>query len=913
MAFKVKALNPEPSLTRDEKSEEYPLFEIDSASVAGTEEEVIAETADYVRPLKYAVVVAPEVYGETEGKGALPEGLAIPEEGTEDDDKVVLSGTPTVTGEFEVLVKVTDAGDREPTATTDGENNYVIIKIKIEARTVTEEIANLFAPAEGDPEWKSITLGTTGTLQQIASAALKASELLDANVKFAQGILEAAGVFLMGLFAPYIALLRLIADTIDDFVKDFKNIGFYILEVVPSGKEILPADADGNPIKMVVGALALPIKAASAAAIGQTASFSDWASRQLNETDIYLTGPKKEGYLVPVGKGKVGSLEKSDGLAEYDPVLGMYKMTPSQVIATMITAFDDPGDTRRPQFSDTAATGAIVIVAGFADFSKNLSTIYDALQAILLFFGGEPDEAKNQPGGVLTAVSKLATLMGASLGFMQDGTKNEFKVKIESVCGVRGTEEDKITLNMAKLPYCFAKEDGAKTPHKFSVGDYVIGPRVKLGLHCMGIVSSIDKEYESNVRTEIKKEGFISVSSDERGQVSYNPKKYEDKPRKAGKFSKGNVVTQEMTIQGVTNMDKICFTKLGNGAKLQRVAFKESWMVHVDENSGETIKNGPNNYYEYLTDLGTGKISSGLRGEYKDTAYNYQYMDRFSGSTVTIPKDEMNLQQSKLSYGPGADPLISPQFTEDKTVSLQTALDYPSIYGDINAPESGQMPSLDQKNKDGLLTVGSENGKAALTKVSRKDGESAWETLLTPGPPEDITEDFKNEIVDGVPLFGSDFTTLNNVVGNVRLAAPPKSTHPDFKAVKMEDLIEDWSTFFSAIDALTDALRKMADDATKAIQDIIDYLDAKIAELERINQALQAILKLFTTGLGDAGIYVLNIPTEAGGVNRIKTQLQSAPNRPPDTLDFSMGFLLMSGGAQATGFKVIQKLLIGED
>ena len=68
MAFKVKALNPEPSLTRDEKSEEYPLFEIDSASVAGTEEEVIAETADYVRPLKYAVVVAPD---EVNGAGVV--------------------------------------------------------------------------------------------------------------------------------------------------------------------------------------------------------------------------------------------------------------------------------------------------------------------------------------------------------------------------------------------------------------------------------------------------------------------------------------------------------------------------------------------------------------------------------------------------------------------------------------------------------------------------------------------------------------------------------------------------------------------------------------------------------------------------------------------------------------------------
>ena len=116
-------------------------------------------------------------------------------------------------------------------------------------------------------EWQSITLGQNKTIQDIAEAASKASELLDANVKLAQGTLKAAGIFLTGLLGPYILLLRTTADTIDDFVKDFKNIGFFILEVNPDGKYVLPEDADGNPIKIIVGAAEVATRMALASAI----------------------------------------------------------------------------------------------------------------------------------------------------------------------------------------------------------------------------------------------------------------------------------------------------------------------------------------------------------------------------------------------------------------------------------------------------------------------------------------------------------------------------------------------------------------------------------------------------------------------------------------------------------------------
>ena len=116
-------------------------------------------------------------------------------------------------------------------------------------------------------EWESLTLGQNKTIQDIAEAAAKAGELLDANVKLAQGTLKAAAVFLTGLLGPYILLLRTTADTIDDFVKDFKNIGFFVLEVCPDGKYLLPKDSDGNPISIVLDSVAIAASAATAAAV----------------------------------------------------------------------------------------------------------------------------------------------------------------------------------------------------------------------------------------------------------------------------------------------------------------------------------------------------------------------------------------------------------------------------------------------------------------------------------------------------------------------------------------------------------------------------------------------------------------------------------------------------------------------
>jgi len=624
-------------------------------------------------------------------------------------------------------------------------------------------------------EWKVQTIGQNKTIADIAAAAEKASSLVTINVELASTALKTAGIFLTGLLSPYILLLRVTADAIDNFVVDFRDIGFFVLEVTDvEGGYVIPEDVDGNPIALLMSPVAVAANMAVAVSAGQTKEFGLWAKEFLGEEDIYLTGAQKAEYQIETGKAlpedKLEDNANDNRLGTLDGVTGLYKMTPSQVIATIVGAMDDELDLRRPKFSASAEAGAVIVLVGVSDLTKNLANLKSIVSAFNLFFGGDEQKDKEgnviAPGGVASGMAKLGGLINAALLQVENPDENNVKLKVNNICTVRGTEEDKTRLNRSipSLPYI--------TSGQFKVNDYVVGPRVKFGARCMGYVSVAGEP--------------VAMADDLDTD-----------------FDESIYVTQELTITGITNLDAIGWRTLSSGAKLQKVAFVEKYNNFVDQNTGIAQTTGPFNDFEYLPNL--------------------------------------------------------------------TSTD----------------------------------AKSAKTKVQRESGK----TLLTSMSTEDITEEHTAQSHHGNDF---KFTTHNVTVGDIFEEKTPQAPHPNFKAVKLDDLIGDFKTFFAAIDALTDSLRKMADDAAKALDDIIAYLDAKIAELEEIAAALQKILALFTTGLGDAGVYVLSIPVAIGGNDYIKSELQGAANRPPDTLDFTLAFMMMGGGTAGTekGFKTLQKLLV---
>ena len=202
---------------------------------------------------------------------------------------------------------------------------------------------------------------------------------------------------------------------------------------------------------------------------------------------------------------------------------------------------------------------------------------------------------------------------------------------------------------------------------------------------------------------------------------------------------------------------------------------------------------------------------------------------------------------------------------------------------------------------------------AAVTKVERaskeaKEGEKFDPNLSPVGDPENVLEVIgQTEEVSQMGRAMVDITRTKDIIGTVFEQAAPKAPHPNFKNATLEDLIGDFKTFFGAIQTFTNQLRDIAGDTTKAIDDMVKFLDDKIKDLEKINEDLQKVLKLFTTGLPDAGVYVLIIPPDGvAGVEGLKEAISGAANSPPGTLSHSVGFMMI-GDKVSTG--VLTKLL----
>jgi hypothetical protein len=573
------------------------------------------------------------------------------------------------------------------------------------------------------------------------AAASKASELLNTNMGIAKAGLQLASAFLGGLVNPKVLLLNAIADEVDKFTADFQGTGFHVIEITPTGKEVLPKDADGNPIKLAVGAVGIAASYTAAAAAGLTEEFIKWSKEFLGEDDP--ANLKKTSYLVSVGKSlppdKRTENANDDSASEKDPIFGMHKMNPSQIIAQIISAMDDQLDDRRPQFSSSADVGAIVIIIGFSDMTKNLPSLGGAVEALVQFFGGD--------NGLLTkGMQQLGTLVKAAAGQLEDPSKHNVVFNVEDITGVRGTITDKESLKPMGIEYNFNK--------MFEVGDFVVGPRAKFGARAMGYVSKIE-----------------------------NAVAMEDDPETA--LDESEVYqTAEITITGASELDHIAFDNIGAGSSLQKVHYFQNKNTYVDQNSGEFIEGSPYNDYKY--------------------------------------------------------------------------------YADLTAEEAA---------------VGD-------TKVVREEGNA----LLTVSSTSTVLETHN--------IGGIDYGVKTSVIGTIfepkKQIAPP----PNFKAAKLTDLIGDFKTFFAAINTFSDTLRGMAGDTSGALDGIIDFLDGKIKELDKINEALQKVLALFSVGLPQAGVYVLQIPDgTTGGNDAVKSALSSATGKPPDSLDFCVGMMMMGGSA----------------
>jgi len=608
--------------------------------------------------------------------------------------------------------------------------------------------------ADKEYEWAQVTLGQNETISRIASKASKASSLVDANVKFAKVALELGKVLLLAMTNPALLALVAIADEIDDFVDDLKGTGFYVLEVTPTGNEVLPKDAEGDPISLAFSPIVLSANYAAAVSSGLVAEFTSWSKEFLGVPQPELGFPKAQ-YSVEQGKSLSDDIAEgrvnNDAVTKRNALFGFDSMTPSQVIATMIAAMDDKLDDRRPQFSDSADVAAIIVVIGFADLTEDMKDLKEVLGLFIAFFGGE--------NGLFTkGMRTIFEAMAEAIAALDDPTIHTSTITVAEVCGVKGTTEDRKVLRQL-IPQSqwneYANDASAyyyNYPAQFEVGDLIVGPFAKFDGRAIGYVSKV-----------------IDTTKDEEDEATGAP-----------------YVTQTLEITCLGVGDKGAFDTIGNGSIIQKVAYFKNQRTWIDQNTGKPVEGPWFNDYKYMKDL-----------------------------------------------------------TESEAKSV--------------------------------------------SKVERKAGE----LLLTERDPVSVIEYHGTARQRGL-----SFSTKNHVQGEILQSKEKKvGPPPNFKTVKLEDFITELGGFFAQIQLFTDSLRKFAAGSIESITKITDFIDTMIEELERLNKIIQDILKIFTTGLPDSGVYSLSIPSTTGGNNAIKKALEEATNGPPNSLDYSVGFMMMGGAA----------------
>ena len=594
-------------------------------------------------------------------------------------------------------------------------------------------------------EWESKTLGQNAEIQKIVSAAAKASELVNTNIGLAKSGLQLAQAFLLGVLNPKVLILNAIADEIDNFANDLKGTGFHILEVVPTGFEIIPTDPNGDLIKILYTSDQINELYARAKLNDVEDLFLDWTKNVLGESNFEETGPTKNEYLIPQGRKK--SSEDSDEggntdtVAEVDDFFGIPKLTFSQVVTQMVGAMDDKLDTRRPQFSDSAEVGGLAIIIGVSDLSTSIDDFKEALDLFVEFFGGDN-------GIVIGGFKNVGNLIAAPFKAFTEESDDDDDITLNliNVSSVRGTIEDKQKLNAAGLDY--------NTSGVFEEGEIVIGPRVKFGKNAMGIVKTANTDL---------------VTSD----APFAP------------YS-----SQTVVISPISKLDAAAFKNFSNGAQIQSVSYFIEEVKEFNYNTGDT-KPVKRNSFKFMTEL------------------------------TDEEAENANTKVSKQKNSIFLKPTTSPVLEEH-----------------------------------------------------------------TQGPQSFFTKNFK----------------MGTVFSPQRQKAPP----PNFKAVKLEDIISEFGDFFVFLNTFADTIRNMAGSSSEALEKLVKFLNEKIKELDELNKILQRILKLFSVGLPQGGVYVLSIPNTIGGNEAIKNALQSSTGKPTDDLDFCVGYLIVGGGPS---MKVMNGLL----
>lgn len=183
-------------------------------------------------------------------------------------------------------------------------------------------------------------------------------------------------------------------------------------------------------------------------------------------------------------------------------------------------------------------------------------------------------------------------------------------------------------------------------------------------------------------------------------------------------------------------------------------------------------------------------------------------------------------------------------------------------------------------------------------------------TLLDISPSSKLKKDSDSEEMDLSdkkwkaikPKSGGEFIFACKVRHNNE---KPPSKPPNFTSKTLSDLIPGLGSFVRDMRSKLNYYRGIVTTAANSIQPTIDAIEKRVKKAEDISNTIISIQEQFAA-LRNVGLYALYLDPQLGGTEKFKTRLESAVQKPPNTLKFCAGFMIVAGSPDSQSGEAVQ-------
>ena len=133
----------------------------------------------------------------------------------------------------------------------------------------------------------------------------------------------------------------------------------------------------------------------------------------------------------------------------------------------------------------------------------------------------------------------------------------------------------------------------------------------------------------------------------------------------------------------------------------------------------------------------------------------------------------------------------------------------------------------------------------------------------------------------------------------------PASVLPDWEGRSMGQLFPPYGDALKKIEGFVKGVKASTEGASKAIDNMIEFLEGKIAEVSELEASITKLQEMLNLSIPQGGVYLLKIDLAVGGVKRIRQEIQNASGKPDDALQFSAAVVLLGGSASFNNLAVM--------